>query len=201
MDLSPVTLTGQHIRLEPLLFSHLDGLWQAGSDPAIFRWYVQRIHSREDMAAFIKGALDMQAAGQALPFATVDLRTGLPVGSTRFGSIDHEHHHVEIGWTWLAPGAQRTAANTEAKYLMLRHAFEAWRCIRVEFKTDSLNERSRAALVRLGAREEGTLRNHFICDTGRYRHSVYYSILDSEWPSVRDRLLGALSQERGAAGK
>jgi RimJ/RimL family protein N-acetyltransferase len=185
MQIAPVTLHGQHVRMEPLSLEHLPGLWRAGSDPAIFAWYVEQIRSEADMRAFIRGALDAQAAGQALPFATVDARTGQPIGSTRFCNIERAHRRVEIGWTWLATHAQRTAANSEAKYLMLRHAFEVWGCIRVEFKTDSLNDRSRAALLRLGAKEEGTLRNHFICDSGRYRHSVYFSITDDEWPKVK----------------
>ncbi|MBP1601939.1 MAG: Acetyltransferase, family, partial [Acidobacteria bacterium] len=107
------------------------------------------------------------------------------VGSTRFANIDRANRRVEIGWTWVSPPWQRSFVNTEAKYLMLKHAFEVMRCIRVEFKTDSLNQRSRAALLRLGAKEEGTLRNHMITSTGRYRHSVYFSIIDSEWPDVK----------------
>ena len=114
--------------------------------------------------------------------------TGRAIGSTRFANIDRANRHVEIGWTWLEKKWQRTAANTQAKYLMLRHAFEIWRCLRVEFKTDSLNERSRAALLRIGAKEEGIFRNHVITWTGRIRHSVYYSIVDSESPDVRAEL-------------
>jgi RimJ/RimL family protein N-acetyltransferase len=140
------------------------------------------------MRTYIETALAWQAAGTALPFATIERATGRAIGSTRFGNIDRDNRHVEIGWTWLGKKWQRTAANTEAKYLMLRHAFETWRCLRVEFKTDSLNERSRAALLRIGAKEEGIFRNHVISWTGRVRHSVYYSIIDSEWPAVKAQL-------------
>jgi RimJ/RimL family protein N-acetyltransferase len=145
------------------------------------------------MRAYIETALQWQAAGTALPFATIERATGRAIGSTRFGNIDRANRHVEIGWTWLGKKWQRTAANTEAKYLMLRHAFDTWRCLRVEFKTDSLNERSRAALLRIGAKEEGIFRNHVITWTGRIRHSVYYSIVDSEWAGVRADLENRLS--------
>ena len=114
--------------------------------------------------------------------------SGQAIGSTRYGNIDRTHHRVEIGWTWVAPAWQRSVVNTEVKYLLLRHAFETLSCIRVELKTDSLNERSRAAILRIGAREEGTFRNHMITSSGRIRHTVYFSIVDSEWPAVRSRL-------------
>lgn len=188
MQVAPVTLHGEHVRLEPLSFDHEAGLWQAAQQPEIFRWFVEQIRRPEDLHAFIRGALEAQSAGQALPFCTVDVKTGQPIGSSRFGSIERTHRRVEIGWTWLTSTAQRTACNSEAKYLMLRHAFETWNCVRVEFKTDSLNERSRAALSRIGAKEEGTLRNHFICDTGRLRHSVYFGITQDEWPAVKAAL-------------
>jgi RimJ/RimL family protein N-acetyltransferase len=188
MLVEPVTLRGEHVRLEPLSFDHQAGLWQAAREPQIFRWFVEQIRGPDDLQTFIAGALDAQAAGQALPFATVDAKSGQPLGCTRFGSIDRAHRRVEIGWTWLTTSAQRTACNSEAKYLMLRHAFEVWDCVRVEFKTDSLNDRSRAALLRIGAKEEGTLRNHFICDTGRLRHSVYFSVIVDEWPAVKAAL-------------
>ena len=118
----------------------------------------------------------------------IDKASGRIIGSTRYGNIDRVHHRVEIGWTWVARQWQRSAVNTEMKYLLLRHAFETLKCIRVELKTDSLNERSRAAILRIGAREEGTFRNHMITASGRIRHTVYFSILDSEWPDVKTRL-------------
>jgi RimJ/RimL family protein N-acetyltransferase len=140
------------------------------------------------MAAYIKTALDEQKRGVSLPFALIEKATGRAIGSTRYGNIDRTHHRVEIGWTWVARDWQRSVVNTEAKYLLLRHAFETLGCIRVELKTDSLNERSRAAILRIGAREEGILRNHMITACGRIRHSVYFSIVDSEWPAVKARL-------------
>jgi RimJ/RimL family protein N-acetyltransferase len=140
------------------------------------------------MRAYIEEALDGQARGLCLPFATVEKSAGRVVGSTRYGNIDLENRHVEIGWTWITRDWQRTFVNTEAKYLMLGYAFEKLDCRRVEFKTDSLNERSRNAILRLGAKEEGTFRNHMVTSSGRMRHSVYYSIIDSEWPDIRSNL-------------
>ena len=127
-------------------------------------------------------------AGTALPFATLDAASGRAIGTTRFGAIDRANRHVEIGWTYLARRYHRTGANSEAKLLMLAHAFEAWGCLRVEFKTDSLNTPTRTALARLGATEEGTFRNHMVCASGRIRHSVYFSITAEEWPAVKARL-------------
>lgn len=193
MNIEPVTLEGKHVRLEPLALAHDAGLCEVGLDPEIWRWMPQLIATPEDMRAFIEAAMKAQAEGAALPFATVEKASGKPVGSTRFFNFDRAHRRGEIGWTWIAPPRQRTVVNTEAKYLMLRHAFENWGCIRVEFKTDSLNERSRAALLRLGAKEEGTFRNHMIMPSGRIRHSVYYSIIDPEWPEVKAHLERKLS--------
>jgi RimJ/RimL family protein N-acetyltransferase len=188
MDVKPVTLEGQDIRMEPLSLGHHAQLCGVGLDDELWRWIPQAVRTPEEMRAYIETALDWQAAGTALPFATIERATGRAIGSTRFANIDRANRHVEIGWTWLGRKWQRTAANTEAKYLMLLHAFETWGCLRVEFKTDTLNERSRAALLRIGAREEGIFRNHVITWTGRIRHSVYYSIIDSEWPAVKTRL-------------
>jgi RimJ/RimL family protein N-acetyltransferase len=193
MVVEPVTLEGQDIRLEPLSLHHHAHLCVVGLDDELWRWIPQAVGTPDEMRAYIETALAWQAAGTALPFATIVRATGRAIGSTRFANIDRANRHVEIGWTWLGKKWQRTAANTEAKYLMLRHAFEAWRCLRVEFKTDSLNERSRAALLRIGAKEEGIFRNHVITWTGRIRHSVYYSIIDSEWPGVRADLEKKLS--------
>jgi RimJ/RimL family protein N-acetyltransferase len=140
------------------------------------------------MQRYVETALKWQAEQKALPFATILNQTNRVVGSTRFANIDWENRHVEIGWTWVGVPWQRTPVNTEAKYLMLAYAFERLGCIRVEFKTDSLNERSRNALLRIGAKEEGTLRNHMIVHDGRYRHSVFFSVIESEWPEVKVRL-------------
>jgi len=194
MVVEPVTLEGQDIRLEPLSIHHHAQLCEVGLDDELWRWIPQAVGTPHEMRAYIETALQWQAAGTALPFATIERATGRAIGSTRFGNIDRANRHVEIGWTWLGKKWQRTAANTEAKYLMLRHAFDTWRCLRVEFKTDSLNERSRAALLRIGAKEEGIFRNHVITWTGRIRHSVYYSIIDSEWPAAKAQLQRKLQQ-------
>jgi RimJ/RimL family protein N-acetyltransferase len=145
------------------------------------------------MQAYIAEALTLQSAGKALPFAQIDKSTGRAVGSTRFGNFEPAHHRVEIGWTWLGTPWQRTAFNTEAKYLLLAHAFEVLRLNRVEFKTDVLNKRSRKAILRLGALEEGVLRRHMIMQDGRVRDSVYYSIIAEEWPDVKEKLRRSLN--------
>ena len=196
MVIAPVVLEGQHIKLEPLQKSHLAGLAAVGLDPDLWRWIPTPVRTIEEMAAYIETALREQEQGMSLPFALVERQTGRAVGSTRYANIERAHHRVEIGWTWVAPEWQRTAINTEAKYLLLKHAFETLGCIRVELKTDSLNERSRAAILRIGAREEGTFRNHMITASGRLRHSVYFSIVDSEWPAVKARLEKMLGPAR-----
>jgi N-acetyltransferase len=179
------TLEGARIRLEPLAEAHHAALCAVGLDPDLWRWVPKPVHTAADMAAYIAVALAERRAGRALPFAIVDKTTGQAIGSTRYGAIEPAHRRVEIGWTWLGRSWQRTGANTEAKYLLLQHAFETLGCIRVELKTDALNERSRAAIRRIGAREEGTLRSHMITASGRIRDTVYYSILDAEWPEVK----------------
>jgi N-acetyltransferase len=185
MQLVPIILRGKHIRLEPLSFDHLDDLSQVGLDPEIWRWAPVPITAREEMRNYVETALRWQVEGTALPFATVLNETNQVVGSTRFANIDRPNKHLEIGWTWIGKPWQRTVVNTEAKYLMLCHAFETLGCIRVEFKTDSLNQQSRNAILRIGAKEEGTFRNHMITRAGRYRHTVYFSVIDSEWPEVK----------------
>lgn len=188
MTLTPTTLEGRHVRLVPLTLDHVDELWRAGQDPAIWTYMPTPMASADDMRRSVEAALVDQAAGKALPFATVDRATNTIVGSTRFGNIELAHKRMEIGWTWIAAPWQRTAVNTEAKLLMLTYAFERVGCIRVELKTDRLNERSRRAILRLGASEEGTLRQHIIMPSGRLRDTVYFSILDHEWPEVKARL-------------
>lgn len=194
-------LEGQHVRLEPLTMNHLDGLCAVGLDPELWRWEAIRKRSREDMQAYVRKALDERQRGVSLPFATLLWGTGQVIGSTRYLNMDLANRRVEIGATWIARPWQRTVVNTEAKYLMLRHAFEVLDCIRVELKTDVLNERSRRAILRLGAKEEGILRRHVVTDTGRVRDTVYYSILDNEWPSVKAALQAKMAlhprQDRG----
>jgi N-acetyltransferase len=187
---SPVILEGCHVRLEPLAQTHHAALCAIGLDPELWEFIPYCVATPEDMAAYIQSALNDQAAGRALPFATVRVssNSGQVIGSTRYMNIDHANRRVEIGATWIAAPWRRTAVNTEAKYLMLRHAFETLGCIRVEFKTDALNQRSRNAIRRIGATEEGTLRQHMVMWSGRLRDSVYFSILDFEWPRVKQNL-------------
>ena len=192
MHVAPVTLVGRHVRLEPLTLEHVDALAEVGLDAEIWRWMHPGPSTQAEMAAWVETAIRWQAEGHAVPFATVSLAEGRVVGSTRFGAIVPEHRRAEIGWTWIAPAWQRTAINTEAKLLMLTHAFETWKLRRVEFKTDALNAKSRAALARLGAIEEGTFRKHMSAAAGRVRDTVYYSIVDDEWPAVRKWLTAQL---------
>jgi RimJ/RimL family protein N-acetyltransferase len=194
MTLDSVALEGRGVRLEPLSETHHPGLCNAGLDPELWRWIPYRVATREEMAAYIQAALQAQAAGTALPFATIERASGQVIGSTRFMNIDVPNRRVEIGSTWIARSRQRSFVNTEAKFLMLRHAFEFLGCIRVELKTDALNERSRKAILRIGAREEGILRKHMVTWTGRVRDTVYFSILDHEWPRVKADLENKLER-------
>jgi RimJ/RimL family protein N-acetyltransferase len=183
-----LTLEGLYVGLEPLSLAHAARLAEIGCDEELCRFLTTRFDTEADVREFIETALKWQGEGTAVPFATVDKRTGLAVGSTRFANIAPEHRRVEIGWTWIAPAWQRSAINTEAKYLMLRHAFEVWNCGRVELKTNALNDKSRRAIARIGAKEEGTLRNHMVNPDGTFRDTVYYSIIDTEWPGVKRML-------------
>ncbi len=189
----PLTLEGRAVRLEPLGGAHLEGLCEIGLDEALWRWTLGHVRTREEMRAYLEVALNGRTEGTTLPFAILAQPSGQVVGSTRFGNIDRENRRVEIGWTWIGRRWQRTAVNTEIKYLMLRHAFETLGCVRVEFKTDTLNQTSRRAILRLGAKEEGILRRHMITDGGRIRDTVYYSIIDGEWAEVKARLEAKLA--------
>lgn len=192
MFVEPLTLEGWFVRLEPLRKDHLHALCRVGLEPELWRWTVANIAAAADMERYVDTALDEAARGMSLPFVTIDKASDKIVGSTRFGNIDVANRKAEIGWTWIHPSWQRTYINTEAKLLMLTQAFERWKCIRVEFKTDALNEKSRNAILRIGGREEGTLRRHMITDTGRFRDSVYFSIIDDEWPTVKAALVEKL---------
>lgn len=195
MEVSPVTLEGQHVRLEPLSLAHQESLIAAAGDGELWNSTVTIVPSRETIASYIGTALNAQAQGHALPFVIIQKPSGVIVGCTRFFHIERDHRRVEIGYTWLSASAQRTSINTEAKLLLLSHAFELWRCIRVEFFTDFLNHQSRTAILRLGAKQEGILRNHMIMPSGRYRDSVCFSITEAEWPDVKVRLKEKLGQE------
>jgi N-acetyltransferase len=186
----PVTLEGLIVRLEPVRRDHAELFWDAAKNDLedIFRWIPYAMKTRADFRTLIDKAFSEQERGESVVFATVERSSGRVVGSTRFMNIDRANRRVEIGSTWIAPAWQRTVVNTEAKYLMLRHAFEGWGCMRVELKTDALNQKSRNAILRIGAKEEGTLRRHLITWTGRVRDTVYFSILDGEWPEVRATL-------------
>ena len=193
----PITLEGSFVRLEPLRREHAELFWEVSRNDLedIFRWIPYSMKTLDDFQKLIDKAFEEQQRGESVVFATVERSSGRAIGSTRFMNIDRANRRVEIGSTWIAPPWQRTAVNTEAKYLMLRHAFEIWKCFRVELKTDALNEKSRNAILRIGAKEEGTLRRHVITWTGRVRDSVYFSILDSEWPEVKAKLEERLLQK------
>jgi RimJ/RimL family protein N-acetyltransferase len=181
------TLEGTHVRLEPLTDAHVDGLWEASRDPRTWRWLsTLQPTTRAELDAWLGEALTAADAGTELPLAT--LRDGTVVGSTRFLALRPEHGSVEIGWTWLHPSAWGTGANVEAKLLMLRHAFETWGARRVELKTDARNERSRGAMEAMGAVFEGIHRMHMLVRGGENRDSAWYSIVDDDWPRVRDGL-------------
>jgi len=186
IDTHPIVLTGKIIQLEPLTVNHVPDLTIAGQDESIWQYMLYgTIRTEVEMRGWVNDILDRQAEGTDLPFAVIYRETGRAIGATRFMDINPRHRGVEIGGTWYAMEYQHTAVNTEAKYLLLRHAFEVWQCIRVQFKTDLRNERSQRALERIGAMREGVFRNHMILRDGTIRHSVYYSILDSEWPVVK----------------
>ena len=180
-----MVLTGNHIRLEPLTLDHHAALCDVGLDKELWKFTTITIERPEDMMGYIQTAIRWQQEGTALPFVIREKSSGAIVGSTRYANIDRQNKKLEIGWTWITRDRQRTVVNTEMKYLLLQHAFETLGCMRVEFKTDSLNETSRTALLRIGAKEEGIFRNHMITQGGRIRHSVYFSIIDSEWPEVK----------------
>jgi N-acetyltransferase len=181
MDIRPIVLEGQHVRLEPLTLDHAAAFFEAGRE-----WNLTAKTVREG----IESALHQQARGVTLPFATVEKSSGQIVGGTRFLHIVPEHRRLEIGSTWIARPWRRTPINTEAKFLMLEHAFERLGCLRVEFMADALNEVSRKAILRLGAKEEGTFRNYIVTSDGE----AFYSIIASEWPAVRGRLREMLAR-------
>jgi RimJ/RimL family protein N-acetyltransferase len=189
LTIEPITLTGKVVRLEPLSESHVSDLTVAGHDENIWKYMLYEYPDTEaKMFLWVRDMLHRQAAGADLPFAVIHLESGRAIGATRYLEIRAAHHGLEIGGTWYAPSFQRTAVNTECKYLLMTHAFETLKCIRVQIKTDSRNERSQKAIERIGAKREGVLRNHMVLSGGVIRHSVYYSILDSEWADVKAKL-------------
>lgn len=189
MVVEPVTLAGRFARLEPLRLEHAADLYEASRDPDIWTYkLIRQPQSLDEMRRHIEETLRSQETGATVPFAIISLEHGRAMGETRYLTIMPRDRGLEIGWTWLAPAIQRTGVNTECKYLLLRHAFDDLGAIRVQLKTHHHNLRSQRAIERLGAVREGMLRNHMIMPDGSYRHSVYYSIIESEWPGVKARL-------------
>ncbi len=188
MKITKVVLAGPRIRLEPLAQAHLPGLADAIDDGRLWEIPVTLVPSREDLGKFLDAAESAFNAEKELVFATLDAQSGRVLGSTRFRCIDAAHRRVEIGFTFLAASSQRTHVNTEAKYLMLRHTFETWGCNRVELLTDERNAKSRRAIQRIGAREEGMLRCHMLMRDGYVRNSVVYSVIAPEWQQVKAAL-------------
>lgn len=197
MDVHSVELTGTRSKLIPMEESHAEELFEVSRDPNIWAYMPMDVQTLDDMKQLIENALRAREDGSALPFVIVDRNTDKIVGSTRFLDISVPNRGLEIGWTWLSPSVWRTRINTECKYLLLAHCFETLKAIRVQLKTDERNVRSQKAIERLGASKEGTLRNHRILGDGFYRNSVYYSILDTEWPAVKERLSGFLESPQG----
>jgi len=194
--ISPITLEGQLVRLEPLSLVHAEGLAEAGNDPAIWRYMLYgNLSLPGAMEAWVRDILQRQSENTDLPFAVIHKPSGRVAGATRYLDIRPAHRGLEIGGTWYGIEFQRTGVNTECKYLLLRHAFETIGCIRVQFKADANNERSLRGIERIGAQREGVLRNHMLLADGRRRDSVYYSILDSEWPVVRVHLEALLARD------
>jgi N-acetyltransferase len=193
MQIGPVTLEGRHVRLEPMSLAHVPALWRVSAYEEIWRYIPYAVHSEDEMRAYVESELAKQQAGLVVRFTTIAKALAKPVGSTSYLNIDRQHRRLEIGGTWITPAWQRSPINTEAKYLQLCHAFETLGCIRVEFKTDSLNTKSRQALARIGAVEEGTFRNHMVMPSGRIRHSVYFSITHEDWPAVKAHLEGLMA--------
>lgn len=198
-DPRPVTLTGRLVRLEPLAVDHVEPLLGVALEPALWRWTRDRPTDEPSFRAYVERALAARAAGSEVPFAQVDLATGRPIGSTRFLSIDRENRRLEIGYTWLGRPFWGSGRNDDAKRTLLAHAFDELGAHRVEFKTDALNERSRAALRAIGATEEGTLRRHLLTYGGRVRDSVYFSVVWDEWPRVREHLDARIAAAAAAA--
>jgi N-acetyltransferase len=192
MNVEPITPEGRWVRLEPLAYHHAAGLAEAARDEEIWRYMPAKLTTIEQIKHWITETLALQANGAVLPFAIVEWAEGRAIGSTRYLNIMPRDRGLEIGWTWLGRAAWRTAVNTECKYLLLRHAFEALGCIRVQFKTDRRNERSRRAIERIGGQFEGILRQHMVLPDGSYRDSAFYSIIDGEWPAVKAKLTNRL---------
>ncbi|UFJ42312.1 GNAT family N-acetyltransferase [Brevibacillus humidisoli] len=194
LTIQPVTLIGSHVRLEPLGLHHADDLLEAALDERIWTYMSTRIESRSDLDRYLSAALAAVEKGTELPFAIIDLQSGKAIGSTRFGNIAHKDRGLEIGWTWLTPAYWKTSINTECKWLLLRHCFEELGCVRVSLKTDARNLNSQRAIARIGGVREGVLRKHIILPDGYVRDTVYFSVIDTEWPEVDRKLRDMLAR-------
>lgn len=197
LEVRPVTLEGLHVRLEPLSREHLEGIVTAGSFPEIWTWLSVRPVGRSGFERWMEDALAARDAGAELPFTTFDRASGDIVGATRYLNIARDSRRLEIGWTWITPRMQRSYINTEAKYLQLRHCFEALGCRRVELKTDRRNEKSRNAMLRMGAQFEGIARKQMLTFDGTNRDNAWFAVVDDDWPAVKARLEGLLNHHRG----
>ena len=186
--IEPVTLVGEHVKLVPLSFEHEQGLANAAADGELWKLWYTSVPTPEGVRDWIAAALGMRDTLGAHPFAVIDIKSGDVVGSTRFFNVEAAHRRLEIGHTWYAKRVQRSSLNTEAKLLLLSHAFDTLKTIAVEFRTHFMNQQSRAAIARLGARQDGILRNHQIGRDGIYRDTVVFSIVEAEWPAVRANL-------------
>ncbi|WP_438479042.1 GNAT family N-acetyltransferase [Oleiharenicola lentus] len=195
-DPQPILLEGRHVRLEPLSLAHAEGLFRASVDPVIWKYLaIEPFKTVADATAWIDEALRGQAAGTDVPFATVRKSDGVVVGTTRYLDIRRPHRGLEIGWTWMRPEAQRTGINTEAKYLMLRHAFEQLGALRIQLKTDANNAQSRAAILRIGCKFEGIIRKQMLrAFDGYQRDSAMFSMIDTEWPEAKLALEAKLAR-------
>jgi N-acetyltransferase len=195
MEWTTPVLEGELVRLEPMTLDHEDGLWEASRDPRTWRWLsIEQPQTRAELHAYVEAALANAADGTEMPLVTIRRADGRVLGSTRFLALRPEHRSIEIGWTWLTPEAWGTGANVEAKLLMLEHAFETLGCFRVELKTDARNERSRGAMAALPAQFEGVHRKAMLVRGGQRRDSAWYSVIDDEWPEVRENLLRRLGR-------
>ena len=194
MEIRPVELIGESVKIQPMEAHHVKELFEAGNFPEIWAYMSMQVRSIDDMESLVSNALQSRELGSEFPFVIIDRASGKIVGSTRFLNISLPNRNLEIGWTWLTPSVWRTRINTECKYLLLKHCFETLGAIRVQLKTDSRNLRSQQAIQRIGGIKEGVLRNHMIMHDGYIRDSVYFSIIDSEWAMVKDNLESILEQ-------
>lgn len=198
MDVKPVVLEGKHVRLEPMSRTHIPGLAEIGIGEKFWNFMVYGdMNTEDDMGKWAEEILERAKQGSDLPFVAIHLASGRVAGATRYLNIMPKDHGLEIGGTWYGVEFQRTAVNTECKYLLMSHAFERLGAVRVQLKTDLRNERSQKAIERIGAKKEGILRNHMILPDGFIRHSVFYSVLDTEWPAVKKNLEEMMNRYKG----